>query len=204
MSTTALRRRKPVSLKPSDHGKRMSLALFERAEPVDARTYELNKGVIEVSEIPSKVHRAIEAEIRRQFTMYEIAHPGVIAYQGNGSNTKLLVSAFESERHADWAVYTTPEPDVEQPWSIWKPALVIEIVSSSSIRRDYEENPAEYLAIGVSQYWILDPAKSQLLVKTSSGGLWQDKIYKPGSKVTCPLLPKFSFDLRKAFAAAKS
>src|SRR5205807_8805910 len=45
-------------IKPSDHGRRMSLADFEHAETVEGRLYELGRGVIIVSEVPNPPHLA--------------------------------------------------------------------------------------------------------------------------------------------------
>ena len=204
MTSTANRRRKALILGPEHHGKQMPLALFSSLETRDGVVFELGRGRIEMGEIPSRVHALVLQAVQLQFRAYQSLHPTVIRYQAGGSDAKAMVDAFESERHPDWSVYTSKMPHVEQPWSIWNPTLVVEVVSPSSIKRDYQEKPPEYLAIGVFQYWILDPMKSQLLVKTNKGGLWQDKVYKAGAKVTCPLLPKFSFDLRRAFAAAKA
>ena len=204
MTTLAQQRRRPVTLGPKDHGRRMSLAMFDTAIAPNATLYELNKGVIEVSNLPSRIHLLIEEDIQNQFVAYKLARPQIIRYQGGGARSKLLIDAFESERHPDWAVYLTPMPELDQPWSVWQPEIVIEIVSPSSIKRDYEEKPPEYLAIGVKETWILDPIGEQLLVKQNVGGLWRDKVHKPAGKpVTSPLLPGFAFDLKRALAAAK-
>lgn len=199
----ATRSRAAATIGPKDHGRRMSLDRFDRAIASEGHTYELNKGVIEVSDIAERVHQLVGQETQLQFRAFQLAQPNIIVYQGGGSESKCLIDAYESERHPDWAVYLTPMPELDQPWWIWTPDIVIEIVSETSIKRDYEEKPPEYLAIGVFQNWILDPIKSRLLIKTNKGGLWQDKVYKPGQKVTCPRLPGFVFDLRKALAGGR-
>ena len=205
MTTLARRSRKRVTIGPADHGRRMSLAVFETALAPNAALYELSKGVIEVSELPSRTHQLVLQDVRRQFSGYEIKRPDLIHYMGGGgAESKLLIPSFESERHPDWAVYLTPMPEVDQPWSVWQPQFVIEIVSPSSVKRDYEGKPTEYLALGVSENWILDPIRRQMLVKQNVGGLWRDKLHKPSMKpVTSPLLPGFAFDLKRALNAAK-
>jgi Uma2 family endonuclease len=201
--TVATTRRAAVTIGPNDHGRRMSLYRFDDAIGAEGYTYELNKGVIEVSQVPGRVHSLAGHEVRRQCLAYELGRAGVIFYQGGGSDSKCLIDAFESERHPDWAIYLSPMPELDQPWSIWTPDIVIEIISETSIKRDYEDKPPEYLAIGVSENWILDPIKSRLLVKNNKGGLWQDRSYKPGQKVTSPRLPGFVFDLRRALDAGR-
>jgi Uma2 family endonuclease len=39
--------------------------------------------------------------------------------------------------------------------------LVVEIVSPDSVTRDYREKLAEYQAAGISEYWIVDPRRSE-------------------------------------------
>lgn len=181
----------------------MPLAEFDRVTVDDASRYELAKGVIEVSDVPGRVHQLVLQEVRKQFTAYELRRDSPVRFQGGGSEAKVFIAAYESERHPDWAVYLTPMPEMDQPWEIWQPHIVLEIVSESSIKRDYEDKPQEYLALGIHQYWILDPIRKQLLIKTNRGGLWADKVYKPSQKVTTLILTGFVFDLRRALAAAK-
>lgn len=203
MTTLAKRRAKPVTVGPKDHGRRMSLALFDNAQTVEGYLYELARGVIEVSDVPSLLHGFVLQEVRNQFTRYQLDFKDRIHYIGGGSEAKLLVEATESERHPDLCIYLTSPPALDQPWSIWRPEIVIEIVFPSSAKRDYDEKPAEYLALGVAEYWILDPAKKLLTIKTNHGGVWREKAYKPTQKITSPRLPKFVFDLKKALAAGK-
>ena len=204
MTTLASRGKQSVTIGLKDHGKRMLLAVFDRAITTEGHAYELAKGVIEVSEIPSRLHQLILQALRDQFTYYRLTQVGQpIFYIGGGAEAKLLIQSNESERHPDLSVYLTPMPEMDQPWSIWKPEIVIEVVSPSSAKRDYQEKPAEYLALGVAEYWILDPVKKLLTIKTNQGGVWHDKTFKPTQKITSIRLPKFVFDLKKALAAGK-
>jgi len=41
-----------IQIGPADHGRRMSLDEFDHAIALEEQVYELNKGVIEVSEVP--------------------------------------------------------------------------------------------------------------------------------------------------------
>jgi Uma2 family endonuclease len=200
MTSSVQRRKKPVTVGPTDHGKRMPLAVFDRAQPLPGYRYELCEGVIEVSEIPSRIHQLILQYVREQFTRHKLLFPDTIHYLGGGAEAKLIIEGTESQRHPDLSVYLTPMPELDQPWAIWTPEIVIEIVSDSSAKRDYDQKASEYLSIGVFQYWIIDPLKKTLTIKTNQGGVWHDKTYKPTQKVSCVRLPKLSFDLKKCFA----
>jgi Uma2 family endonuclease len=85
---------------------------------------------------------------------------------------------------------------------MWIPELVIEVVSPSSRVRDYEEKPAEYLAIGVHEFCIVDAKKQALTAKRRVAGEWRDRVVKPPEKYRTPLLPGFALDLAAVFAVA--
>lgn len=201
----ALARRKKIKIGPKDHGKRMSLDEFDLAEAQEGHLYELNKGVIEVSNVPVPNHGRMVGEIRTQFVLYEVAHPGVIDYMSGGSDAKLLIGESQSERHPDWLVYLTPAPlEGNAAWSVWIPEIVIEVVSESSAKRDYEDKPAEYFEFGVKEYWIVDPLKNIMTVLTRWRGMqWQTKVVKASQKYSTVLLPGFSPNLKAVFATGK-
>jgi Uma2 family endonuclease len=119
-----------------------------------------------------------------------------------GSSAKVLLSDLQSERHPDILLYKTRPTDRENVWSTWVPELVIEIVSPSSRRRNYEEKPEEYLDFGVSEYWIVDYEKREMLVMRRSGGRWLTKVVQDGEAYEPKLLNGLRIDLTAIFAAA--
>jgi Uma2 family endonuclease len=199
-------KRKPrkVIVGPEDHGRRMSLDQFDRAEGREGYLYELNKGVIEVTNVPQPNHGQQVQEIRDQLTVYKSSRAGVIHYMAGGSDAKLLIGPSESERHPDLSVYLTPAPSNDaDAWSTWVPAIVIEVVSKRSAKRDYEDKPPEYLEFGVDEYWIVDAAKKQMTVLSRWRGQWKKQIVRPTKKYATTFLPGFTLDLKKVFDAAK-
>ena len=196
-------RRKRTQIGPDDNGRRMSLAEFDRIDGQEGFVFELNKGVIEVNATPHRRHFVQLNELREQMFAFDVHNSGVIEAIGTPDSTKMLIESEESERHPDLAVYTTPMPDVDDVWSIWVPAIAVEIVSESSIKRDYEDKPGEYLAFGVSEYWIMDEFKKQMTVLIRPRGAWKEKIVKPSQKYSTRHLPGFALDLKPVFATAK-
>ncbi len=188
---------------PNDHGRPMTLDEFDLAEGVEGRLYELGRGVIVVTDVPGPSHFAQAEAMRRQLYRYDAAHPEVIHGIGAGSDAKILVDEDQSERHPDLLIYKTPPPDADV-WSTWIPEIVIEIVSPSSTRRDYDEKPGEYLAFGVSEYWIVDAAKQQVTVLRRSRGQWARSVVKPGQTYQTRLLPDFTLDVAAVLDVAKS
>ena len=86
-------------------------------------------------------------------------------------------------------------------WAVWIPEIVIEVVSPSSVHRDYEEKPEEYLQFGVREYWIVDGEKRQMLVLRRSGGKWAERTVRPPALYKTHLLPDFEFECEQVFAA---
>ena len=196
-------RKPPRVIGPRDHGKRMSLDEFDRARGQDGYVYELSKGVVDVTDVPHLNHGLLVEAIREQLIAYKLARPGVISYLPGSNESKILLAADESERHPDLSVYLEPAPDAPDVWSVWVPAIVIEVVSASSAKRDYEDKPSEYLGFGVAEYWIVDPVKGVMTANTRWRGTWRPKVVRPSRRYATPLLPKFTLDLKRVFAAAK-
>src|SRR5437867_4138074 len=119
-----------VKIGPADHGKRMTLEDFDKAEAAEGRLYELARGVIVVSDIPNLKHLAQWNVLHRMWMAYDLAHPGRIHTVAGGSEAKLLLWDLQSERHPDLLIYKTSAVDHELAtlWATWIPELVIEIV----------------------------------------------------------------------------
>ncbi len=189
---------------PADNGRRMSLDEFEHIKVQPGYRYELGRGLIIVSDIPKPRLAFVEAEIRDRLTAYKIAYPDVITLIATGSNCIILLADLQSERHPDVAVYTTlPTRDDDEVWSIWIPAITIEVVSPGSELRDYIEKREEYLAFGVLEYWIIDPQQQQMRALVRHRGRWRETILAATEKYTTDLLPGFTLDLAQIFAAGE-
>lgn len=197
------RKKKAVRIGPSDDGREMSLDVFSEAVVQEGHLYELANGVIEVSQVPNPQHARIIAEIRQQLSVFREANPDTIELIAGGMDSKLLIGPSESERHPDVCIYLSPQPEVEDVWSLWIPEIVIEVVSESSAKRDYEEKPQEYLELGVKENWIIDKKKNQMLSLVRWRGQWKKSVVKPSQKFSTELLPGFKLDLKRVFAAAK-
>jgi Uma2 family endonuclease len=194
-------RRKRIVIGPEDDGRRMSLDDFDSAIAREGHQYELGKGVIEVSEVPGPSHLAQLEELKTQFYAYKISNKGIIYAIASSNEAKILVASVESERHPDLCIYLQPPPEVDI-WSSWIPTIVIEVVSASSRKRDFEEKPDEYLEFGVDEYWIIDAMKRQMTVLKRWRGQWKRQIVKPPRKYSTNWFPGFALDLRRVFAAA--
>jgi len=189
---------------PADHGRRMSLQEFEHAEVEEGYHYELSRGIITVSDVPSRLHLLQVTATRDQLQSYKLVNPGRIQIIAAGNECKLLISEFESERHPDLAIYLTSPPNIDDDelWVQWIPEIVIEVVSPSSRQRDYHEKPAEYLRLGVKEYWIVDADERAMIVMRRSRGRWKASTVRPPSGYGTRLLPGLVFSCSDVFEAA--
>jgi Uma2 family endonuclease len=203
MATVPARVKPPVVVGPQDHGRRMSLKDFDHAEVVPGYLYELGRGIIIVSDVPGMRHLAQVHETRRQLYVYSAAHPDRIHTIAAGSDCKLLLPQVESERHPDITVYKKPPPRSNRDlWVTWIPALVIEVVSRSSERRDYEDKREEYLLFGAAEYWILDADRREMLVLRRVRGDWTERVVRPPAVYRTRVLPGLAFSCAAVFDAA--
>jgi Uma2 family endonuclease len=183
---TATRR---IRIGPADRGRKMSLDKFERADFQEGWLYELARGMIVVTEVPGVNPGRIVLRLHKLFILYDVAHPGVINYYAGGDSCRLRLPGMQSDRHPDNAVYLDPEPAGDQPWRRWVPHIVVEVVSKGGKRRDLVEKREEYLRVGVSEYWIIDPAKRTMTVLSRAGDVWEESDIRLGTTYRTRFLP---------------
>jgi hypothetical protein len=193
-----------IRVGPADHGRRMRLADFEHAEVQEGYLYELERGILVVSDVPKPRHMYPLLAIRNPLVLYQAANPGVIHAILAGSECKILAPGYESERHPDLSVYKTPPPDPDDPWPNWIPEIVVEILSPSSGTRDRVLKAEEYLAVGVREYWIVDGPGQAIQVRRRWGGRWREKTLRPGDTYQTRFLPGFTLDVAAVLAAGES
>jgi len=182
----------------ADQGRTMSLDEFAGAEGEPGWLYELSRGVVTVFDVPHPRHQKLVHDIRCQLYGCRNSQPLSVYGVASSGECKLLIAGLESERHPDLAIYKTPPPEGEtgdEIWSQWVPEIVVEVVSPSSRRRDYEEKPEEYLRLGVQEYWIVDDHEGQMKVLRRSRGRWAEYAIRPPAPYRTRLLPGFEFSI---------
>ena len=72
------------------------------------------------------------------------------------------------------------------------PLLIVEVVSpgAESEERDYEDKRQEYEAIGVTEYWVVDPIALKVTVYLLLGKCYQAQEYVGNSLIKSALFPK--------------
>lgn len=156
-----------------DHGRRMRFADFIDADFEEGWLYELAWGRVVRTDITGLAHGRIVMRLWQLFRRYDDARPGIIDYEAGGGGCRIRLPGMVSDRHPDHAIYLSPQPPGPGPWTEWIPALVVEIISKGSRRRDEFEKRDEYLRVGVLEYWIIDPKRGEMRVHSRPGDTWR-------------------------------
>jgi Uma2 family endonuclease len=72
------------------------------------------------------------------------------------------------------------------------PLVAIEIVSPNdeNIARDYPYKRSEYLARGISEYWIVDPQEAKITVLALVEEFYKESIYRGEEKINSQAVSK--------------
>jgi Uma2 family endonuclease len=138
--------------------------------------YELERGKLILMNPPTVRHLLIAKFIERLLDseINRLAHPWV-ALREAGVQTEL-----DSSRLPDVCVMTQQQVAelMEQSAVFRVPAqLAVEIVSPSSVERDYKKKPLEYANKGIGEYWIVDPIESKVTVFQLVNGRYRERVF---------------------------
>jgi Uma2 family endonuclease len=181
----------PLRISPADNGRVMSLEEFREAEVEDGYRYELARGMLEVSEVPNDPHGHVVCNLYRAVVRYELENPHIVSRFGGGSEFRLWIPALISGRNPDVAVALRNTPRDERGRR--PPSLAFEVVSEASEarERDYVTKRVEYLAYGLSEYWIVDPERKCVTVLIRDGDGWVEQVYRDDQQARSLVLPGF-------------
>jgi Uma2 family endonuclease len=88
------------------------------------------------------------------------------------------------------------------------PRLLAEVVSpgdegSENYRRDYVEKPLQYAAIGVPEYWIIDPDRACIRVGTLVDGSYQFQDFTGKQTIVSPTFPRLKLTADQILSAGR-
>jgi Uma2 family endonuclease len=162
--------------------------------------YELINGVLVVT--PPQVNAELDPneELGHLVCYFKEHHP-----QGSIVDVNLpkqMIYSNANRRRADRAIWTGlgRVPDVEKD----VPSIVVEFVSASKRDhiRDYKTKRAEYLDIGVREYWIIDRFQRIMTVYRNRPEGVATLIIKEAETYQTNLLPGFTLPLARLLARA--
>ena len=77
------------------------------------------------------------------------------------------------------------------------PLLAIEIVSPDSIQRDYRYKRSEYAAVGIAEYWIVDPLEQKITVLTFNEGLYDEQVFFGETAIASSQFPELMINTKE-------
>ena len=162
--------------------------------------YELINGVFIVTPPPGNTEMSPNSELGHLVWYYKHYHPqGLIVDEVLAEQT---IYATPQRRRADHAIWTGLGriPDVERD----VPSIVVEFVSARrrDFVRDYETKRAEYLGIGVREYWIIDRFQSIMTVYLNRPDGVATLVIKEADSYQTDLLPGFTLPVARLLARA--
>ena len=128
----------------------------------DGHRAELIDGVIYNMTPPNRIHQKLVSQFTKMIGRYIDEHKG---------NCEVYPAPFAVRLTADNETYVEPDISVicdknklDEHGCNGAPDFIIEIVSPSSRKMDYNIKNGKYAAAGVREYWIVDPAKERTTV----------------------------------------
>jgi Uma2 family endonuclease len=160
--------------------------------------YELINGVLIVTPPPGNAEIDPNSELGYFLRSHQEHHP--LGQAIDKSLPEQTIYATPNRRRADRAIWTGlgRVPDVEKDI----PSIIIEFVSRSKrdFIRDYETKRAEYLGIGVREYWIIDRFRRIMTVYRNHPEGVATLIVKEAETYQTDLLPGFTLPLARLLA----
>jgi Uma2 family endonuclease len=173
------------------HGTRRKLEYDDLAAmPDDGLIRELLDGELVVTPAPSPHHQRVSRRLQRQLESYFEPRGGEVF----NAPVDVILSRHDVPQ-PDLAVVTRPEM-VSHRALEGPPAIVVEILSPSTARRDRALKASRYAATGVPHYWIVDPARRRLeCLRLSDGNYALVADAEGGTTLTHPDWPDLAIDL---------
>ena len=183
-------------LGPDEAGMHLTADEFANADFQEPYTYERVKGRLVVMSPAGPEHRQVSRLFRRELGGYWQQHPNVIE---DVDVEGWVITGPGEDRIPDICIYLVGAPDAEIPHRV--PDMIFEFVSESRAdqERDYIHKRAEYHAIGVKEYVIVDRFKHTVLVLTWKEDDYAERSLRPGDMYTTPTLPGLQVSIRDVF-----
>lgn len=114
------------------------------------------------------------------------------------SDPHLIRTGLTSVRLPDLSLVAAA-PQGTLPLLETAPALTVEIVAPSRPRDDYRAKRSEYAALGISEYWIIDPENRKVSVMLWSDGFYDCTEYSGNTGLVSPRFPLRSLTVEGLF-----
>jgi Uma2 family endonuclease len=164
------------------------------------KRYELEDGVLVEMPPGTGKHEAIITLLLVRFFL-EIQKSG-LPLQPRPNGTEVLTN--KQLRRPDVCVITNEQAQsIESTSAILKtaPPLIVEVVSPESVDRDYNQKTSEYAAIGVMEYWIVDPLENKLTVCLLDQGSYKQTVFTGNQQIVSQIFPQLTLNTQQVLSA---
>lgn len=185
---------KVLELGPLSNGVLLEAWDFDEAEFEPGWRYELINGVLIVNPPPSVNERDANDELGYWLRKYQETHPQGKSLDGTAPEQEIRIGT--NRRRADRAIWAGLG---RLPHETETPTIIVEFVSRGrrSRQRDYEIKRAEYLSVGVQEYWIIDRFNRTMTVHTPVRSKTHTRTIGEHQTYTTKRLPGFKLPLAK-------
>lgn len=173
--------------------------------PDDGKRHEIIDGEHYVTPAPNVRHQALVLRLAYELEHYFRSQPQPRPQAGHVFTAPLdvLLSPFDIVE-PDLLVVTGDQTDILTEKNVQgPPALVIEVLSKSTRKRDAQTKRRLFERSGVREYWLVDPELDavQVFRPTPEGRLARvvELTAEDGGVLTTPLLPGCQIDVRELF-----
>jgi Uma2 family endonuclease len=161
-------------------------------ELVDGRLELMNPPTIEHFLIAKFLEQFLDAEIKGlNLPWLTFRETGVRTGRNKSRLTDLCVVTQEQARELlkVSAVFESP------------PLVIVEVVSPDSIKRDYRYKRSEYAALGVPEYWIVDPLEAKMSVLLLQEGLYEETVFTANERIISRVFGDITISVEQVLAA---
>ncbi|MEH2007994.1 Uma2 family endonuclease [Nostoc sp.] len=164
------------------------------------KRYEIEDEVLVEMPPGTGKHEAIITLLLVRFFL-EIQKMG-LPLQPRPNGTEVLTN--KQLRRPDICVITNEQAkSIETTSAILKtaPPLLVEVVSPESIDRDYNQKTSEYAAIGVVEYWIVDPLENKVTVCLLNQSSYKQTLFMPEERIVSLTFPELTLTAQQLLSA---
>jgi len=161
----------------------------ERVELIDGKIYYMSA--------PTKKHQILLGRLHMRFGIYL-----------HGRSCDVYFAPFDVRIDLDLGKDSVVQPDLvvicdgeklDEKGLNGAPDLVIEILSKSTARRDRVIKYNKYLAVGVKEYWLVDPNKEEVIVNILNGSMYEANVYQKGDMIKPTILTDLHINVTDLF-----
>lgn len=163
--------------------------------------YELVDGRLEIVNPPTIGHMLI-SDFIRDILKAEIARLSLpwLCFQEAGVRT-----GFRKSRLTDVCVVSREQArELVDKSAVFEtpPVLVVEVVSPESVNRDYRYKRSEYAAVGIPEYWIIDPILNKVSVLRLDEGFYEEAVFTDNQSLVSPTFTELNLTVARILAVS--